>query len=69
MSDLPERRISRREFEAVIQRAAELASSEPEAGDAGFTEAEVLRIARDVGLSPHHVERALAEVRWRAEGE
>jgi len=54
--------VSRQEFEEVIRRATELAAAEPEAGSAALTEAEVLRIAQEVGLPTKHVERALAEV-------
>lgn len=60
------RKLTRREFDAVIRRAAELASAESEAGDA-LTEAEVYRIAGEVGLSRSHVRAALAEVHVGAE--
>ncbi len=55
--------LTRREFDTVIRRAAELAASEPEAGESALSEAELFRIAREVGLSEQHVRRALAEVR------
>lgn len=58
-----ERSLSRREFDDVMRRAAELAASDPEDADREIPESEVLRIAREVGLSERHVRRALAEVR------
>ncbi|MEZ4416957.1 MAG: hypothetical protein R3E10_14495 [Gemmatimonadota bacterium] len=54
--------LSRREFEEVIRRASELAAREPEAGS-GLSEAELFRIANEVGLPDEHVRKALAEVR------
>lgn len=63
MSDDPGRGLTRREFDAVIRRAAELATSDADAGDRGLTEAELLRIAGEVGLGEGHVRRALTELR------
>jgi outer membrane lipoprotein SlyB len=57
------RSLTRREFDAVIRRAAELAVSDPEGADGALTEGELLRIAGEVGLPEAHVRRALAEVR------
>jgi hypothetical protein len=57
------RSITRVEFDAVIRRAAELASSDAEAPDTGLSEGELFRIAREVGLAEGHVRQALAEVR------
>lgn len=57
------RSLTRREFDAVIRRAAELATSDPDAGEGALTESELYRIAGEVGLSASHVRRALAEVR------
>ncbi len=59
----PGRSLTRKEFEEVIRRAAELAASEPEAGEGQLTESELFRIAREVGLEERYVRRALAEVR------
>jgi hypothetical protein len=59
------RALTRREFEAVIQRASELASADPEGGEGTLDEMELFRIAGEVGLSPTHVRRALVEVRTR----
>ena len=61
MSDRRGTSLTRHEFDAVIRRAAELASSD--SGDGDLTEAELYRIAGDVGLPESHVRRALAEVR------
>lgn len=59
----PDKSLTRREFDAVIRRAAELASIEAESGESTLTEEEVFRIAGEVGLSEGHVRSALAEVR------
>jgi hypothetical protein len=61
-SGLPERRLSNREFELVIRRAAELQAKEADR-DAidGISEAEAVRIGRELGLSPANLHRALAE--------
>ncbi len=63
MSEVPDRSLTRREFDAVIRRAAELAASDPEGAEGALTEGELLRIAGEVGLSEGHVRRALVEVR------
>jgi len=55
--------LTRHEFDAVIRRAAELAASETDQGEGALTEAEVYRIAREVGLSERHVRLALSDVR------
>ncbi len=62
MSEEKSRALTRQEFDAVIRRAAELASSEPE-GEGSLTEAELFRIAGEVGLSERHIRSALTEVR------
>jgi hypothetical protein len=56
-----ERTLSRRDFEAVMRRATELAMSEAESGE--LSEAELFRIAHEVGISDRHVRMALAQVR------
>jgi hypothetical protein len=63
MTDEKGRGLTRTEFDAVIRRAAELASSDPEASEGGLTETELYRIAGEVGLDEAHVRRALVEVR------
>jgi hypothetical protein len=61
-SNLPAR-LSNRDFELVIRRAAELQARDAEGADGdGIDEAEVLRIGRELGLSTQHLHRALAEV-------
>ena len=69
MGNDPGRSLSRHEFDAVIRRATELAQSDPDIGESALPEAEVFRIARDVGLADAHVRRALAEVRGGARQE
>lgn len=60
--ELPERRLSPEQFEQVIRRAAELQARGLESPDAeAMSEAEVMRIGREIGISPVHVRRALAE--------
>jgi hypothetical protein len=63
-SGLPaERRLSNRDFELVIRRAAELQARDPsEAGGDGVSESELIRIGRELGLSTQHLNQALAEV-------
>jgi hypothetical protein len=59
---LPERRLSPEQFEAVIRRAAELqAKSADEVSPDGITQSELIRIGREIGISPQYVQRALAE--------
>lgn len=61
-SPLPERRLTTEQFEAVIRRAAELqARSAEDAGKDGMSTGELMKISREIGLSPEHVRRALAE--------
>jgi hypothetical protein len=59
----PGRSITRKEFDEIIRRAAEIAASEPESGDAVLTEQDLFRIAREVGLEERHVRKALVQVR------
>lgn len=55
--------LSRRDFDEVMRRASELAATEPGASEEEFTEAELVRIGREVGLADRHVRTALAEFR------
>jgi hypothetical protein len=55
------RSIGRPEFEHVIRRAAELSVLDADAHDQ-LSEDEVLRIATELGLPAHHVQRALFEL-------
>jgi hypothetical protein len=57
----PGRAIARPDFEQVIRRAAELTLRDADA-DEQLSEAEVLRIATELGLPAHHVQRALFEL-------
>ena len=59
----PGRSLTRKEFDEVIRRAAEIAVSEPEGGDSGLTEQDLFRIAQEVGLDDRHVRKALVQVR------
>lgn len=68
MGEGESRSLTRREFDAVIRRAAELATSDPDGAEGGLTEGELFRIAGEVGLSEAHVRHALADVRSGAEG-
>lgn len=55
--------LTRREFDAVIRRAAELATTDSDGSESALTEEELFRIASEVGLSERHVRAALADVR------
>jgi hypothetical protein len=57
----PERGITRQDLELVVRRAAELYTRETDADD-HLTEAEVLRIAEELGLPGRHVRQALYEL-------
>ena len=63
MGDGKSRSLTRAEFVAVMKRASELAVSDPYDGSGSLDEAEVLRIATEVGLRDKHVHGAMAEVR------
>ncbi len=63
MDEGKSRSLTRTEFEAVMKRASELAISDPYDGQSDLDEAEVFRIASEVGLPHQHVRRALAEMR------
>jgi hypothetical protein len=58
----PERAIARRDLEIVIRRALELSARDADAGDDAVAEGEVVRIAAELGLEPHHVRQALFEL-------
>jgi hypothetical protein len=59
----PSRSLTRKEFDEVIRRAAEIAVSEPEGVDSTLTEQDLFRISREVGLDERHVRTALSQVR------
>lgn len=56
------RGVSRKDFEEVIRRAAELAQADG-ATSPDISEAELFKIAAEVGLGEEHVRRALVEVK------
>lgn len=60
--DLPSREVTRRDFEAVIRRAAELSADEAEGDEETLSEDEVIRIASELGLPSRHVRQALFEL-------
>ncbi len=62
-----ERSLSRKEFDLVIRRAADLAAQESESRGDALEEADVYRIAREVGLPEQHVRTALSEIRAGAD--
>ena len=55
--------MTRKEFDEVIRRAAEIAVSEPEGAETGLTERDLFRIAEEVGLNERHVRAALVQIR------
>ncbi len=65
----PGRSLTRRQFDEVIRRASELALRDMDGDDGeAMSEADVYRIAREVGLSEAHVRKALTEVGSGAAG-
>lgn len=63
-NNLPARRLSSSELEAVIRRAVEIQSATG-APDEGISEGEVLRIGQELGLDAATVRRAIVDVRGR----
>lgn len=55
--------LTREEFDEVIRRATELSLDDSGGEESRLDESDLLRIAREVGLSETHVRRALAEMR------
>jgi len=64
-SGLPARMLSSTELEAVIKRAVELQTARETEMTDGLSDAEVVRIGKELGLEQHLVRRAIAEVRSR----
>jgi hypothetical protein len=60
--DTTGRAITRRDFEVVIRRAAELSAAEAEGDDEALPEDEVVRIATELGLPEKFVRQALFEL-------
>jgi hypothetical protein len=58
--------LDRSALERVLARAAELQANTAEPGEA-MTEAQLLDLGKEVGLSPEHLRQALAEERTRVE--
>ena len=69
MSDLPEKpaQLDRAALERVLARAAELQSSEGDGDEPGLSDAQLVEIAREVGLAPANIRQAIAEERSRLE--
>ena len=68
MADLPEKpQLDRAALERVLARAAELQASEGEGDEPGLTDAQLVDIAREVGLAPANIRQAIAEERSRLE--
>ena len=69
MADLPEKapQLDRSALERVLARAAELQASEGEGDEPGLTDAQLVDIAREVGLAPSNIRQAIAEERSRVE--
>src|SRR3954470_12657009 len=68
MADVPSvRKLHRAALDRVLARAAELQSSSIDSGDTGaLTEAEILELGREAGMSPEHLRQAIAEERTRS---
>ena len=64
-SNLPARKLSSTELEAVIKRAVELQTVRETEMTDGLSDAEVVRIGKELGLEQHLVRRSIAEVRSR----
>lgn len=64
-SQLPDR-LDRATFERVLQRAAELQAQRQDVGET-LSEAEVLALGKDVGISESHLRQALVESRLHVE--
>jgi hypothetical protein len=61
--NLPARRLTTEQVEAVVRRAVDLQARESDsAGETGVTDDELLRIGGELGIGPSYMRRALAEV-------
>jgi hypothetical protein len=65
LPNTPVPRLDRSGLERVLARAAELQSG-PGDTDENFTEAQLLELGREVGISPQNLRQALAEERTRS---
>jgi hypothetical protein len=61
-ANLSSRPVTRRDFKAVIRRAAELSATEAEGDEETLSEDEVIRIASELGLPSKYVRQALFEL-------
>lgn len=64
----PPTRLDRAALDRVLARAAELQSSSIEAGDSSgaLTEAEIIELGKEAGMSPEYLRQAIAEERTRS---
>jgi hypothetical protein len=63
----PSRKLDRAALDRVLARAAELQSSSIEGGDAGgLSEAEIIELGKEAGMSADHLRQAMAEERTRS---
>lgn len=64
----PPRRLDRAALDRVLNRAAELQTSSVESGDASgmLSEAQIIELGREAGMSPDHLRQAMAEERTRS---
>ena len=63
----PSRKLDRAALDRVLARAAELQSSSIEGGEAGgLTEAEIIELGKEAGMSAEHLRQAIAEERTRS---
>lgn len=64
----PPRKLDRAALDRVLARAAELQSSSIEGGDASgaLSEAEIIELGKEAGMSPEHLRQAMAEERTRS---
>jgi hypothetical protein len=61
--NLPARRLTTEQIEAVVHRAVELQARDADSGSsAGVSEEELVRIGRELGITSTHMRRAMAEV-------
>jgi len=62
----PSRKLDRAALDRVLARAAELQSSSIEGGEGSLTEAEIVELGKEAGMSPDHLRQAIAEERTRS---
>src|SRR5215203_3032007 len=63
----PPRKLDRAALDRVLARAAELQSSSIEGGETGgLSEAEIIELGKEAGMSVEHLRQAMAEERTRS---